>query len=341
MPAQALRGLPPATAVALLQARRRSALWPSFRCAPRRRTPPHLPPPPPLQDACLELRLKEAEQLPGALRKMSLALSALPKMEGFIREVCALVLYEGGGGAPPDPAAPAAPPAPHAPQEVVAALRRWAAQLREHRQLQDLTLVLSRQLRGRASAAATSDGRPLPAPTGGGDGACLAPSELVHQAGPLPRSPPACGRGVRAPAVSPVPPSTPHLPRARQVRELIQHERQAQQALASYEQADLQLGAGPDQLLAKMVTHFQRLFDVRGTQVRARPPVHPAPPRSLARPISRRPPARTGRAPQDERALPLFPRADQLHTGPQGGARAPPPTSAHTPPRDRTISPAR
>ena len=84
-------------------------------------------------------------------------------------------------------------------------------------------LVLSRQLRGRARPADAAA-----AAAAASDGICLAPSELVHQ-----------------------------------VRELVQHEKKAQLALANFAQADLQLGAGADELLGKLVAHFERLFDVK------------------------------------------------------------------------------
>ena len=41
-----------------------------------------------LQDACRELRVTDPTQLSISLRQMALALTALPKMEGFIKEVC-------------------------------------------------------------------------------------------------------------------------------------------------------------------------------------------------------------------------------------------------------------
>jgi len=48
-----------------------------------------------LQDCCRELQISDAMLLPSALRKMCRALAALPPMETFIRDVCALVLSHG------------------------------------------------------------------------------------------------------------------------------------------------------------------------------------------------------------------------------------------------------
>ena len=45
-----------------------------------------------LQDACRELQLHDAALLPAALRKMCRALAALPPMEAFVRDVCAVAL---------------------------------------------------------------------------------------------------------------------------------------------------------------------------------------------------------------------------------------------------------
>ena len=97
-----------------------------------------------LGDSCRELRLSDAAALAAALRKMSRALGALPKMEAFIHSVCALVLYE----APPGAAA--APPAEGGvPEQVLATLRGWVASLRELRQLRGCVEELSADVRSR------------------------------------------------------------------------------------------------------------------------------------------------------------------------------------------------
>lgn len=170
-----------------------------------------------IQDSCLELQLAEATQLPASLRKVRLALSALPKMEAFIRDVCALVLYE----SPPGGARTDRPRAPGAPQEVLEALRNWAVQLREWRSLQDFMLALSRQLRNRATQEDSGTG-PIGVP--------LAPSELLEA-----------------------------------VRELVANERRSLRAIDNFEQADLRVerNAEAGELLAKLLKHFQKLFDVR------------------------------------------------------------------------------
>ena len=170
-----------------------------------------------IQDSCLELQLAEATQLPASLRKVRLALSALPKMEAFIRDVCALVLYE----SPPGGARTDRPRAPGAPQEVLEALRSWAVQLREWRSLQDFMLALSRQLRNRAAVEDSGAG-PIGVP--------LAPSELLEA-----------------------------------VRELVANEKRSLRAIDNFEQADLRVERNADagELLAKLLKHFQKLFDVR------------------------------------------------------------------------------
>ena len=173
-----------------------------------------------LQDSCRELRLSDAAALPAALRKMSRALGALPKMEAFIHSVCALVLYE----APPGAAA--APPAEGGvPEQVLATLRGWVASLRELRQLRGCVEELSADVRSRdlvAGEAPTAELKAAPP---------LSPAELSAA-----------------------------------VRELVHQERRALAALDNFTKADLAVRLNPEELLTKILAHFQRLFDVKSSE---------------------------------------------------------------------------
>ena len=92
-----------------------------------------------LQNCCRELQLTDAQLLPSALRKMCRALAALPPMEAFIREVCALALSR---------AAPTEAPSVRVPstKAVLLVLQRWTHELGELEQLRDLVAVLSQAL---------------------------------------------------------------------------------------------------------------------------------------------------------------------------------------------------
>ena len=83
-----------------------------------------------LQDSCLELQLRDATLLPGAIRKMCRALAALPPMEAFIRDVCALVLSRGSAAEVTGGRVPST-------KTVLHILQAWAKELRQLQQMQD------------------------------------------------------------------------------------------------------------------------------------------------------------------------------------------------------------
>ena len=127
-----------------------------------------------LQDCCRELQLTDAQLLPSALRKMCRALAALPPMEAFIRDVCALALSRGA------PTAPTAAPSGRVPstKAVLLVLQRWAHELGELEQLRDLVAVLSQAL-GKRTLPGGAFGvvSPLAAP---GALEPLTPRDILH-----------------------------------------------------------------------------------------------------------------------------------------------------------------
>lgn len=177
-----------------------------------------------LQDCCRELQLRDAQLLPAAMRKMCRALAALPPMENFIRDVCALALAHGAlaGAADTDTGG-------HVPSTVVVLqiLKRWAHELRQLRQLQDFVAVLSEALRDRALPGSAQDPIDVPA---------VAPVELAP-------------RDI-----------------LESVQELVTQERKALRALDTFQRADMHLKLQPDDLVSKLCTHFERLFEVRSTE---------------------------------------------------------------------------
>ena len=96
-----------------------------------------------LQDSCRELQLQDAHLLPSALRKMCRALAALPPMEAFIRDVCALTLAR---GATNDATVHRVP----STKLVLHQLERWSRELHELSRLQDFVTLLSGCLQKRA-----------------------------------------------------------------------------------------------------------------------------------------------------------------------------------------------
>ena len=124
-----------------------------------------------LQNCCRELQLTDAQLLPSALRKMCRALAALPPMEAFIREVCALALSR---------AAPTEAPSVRVPstKAVLLVLQRWTHELGELEQLRDLVAVLSQAL-GKRTLPGGAFGvvSPLAAP---GALEPLTPRDILH-----------------------------------------------------------------------------------------------------------------------------------------------------------------
>ena len=179
-----------------------------------------------LQNCCRELQLTDAQLLPSALRKMCRALAALPPMEAFIREVCALVLSR---------AAPTEAPSVRVPstKAVLLVLQRWTHELGELEQLRDLVAVLSQAL-GKRTLPGGAFGvvSPLAAP-GAAPGALepLTPRDILHA-----------------------------------VNDLVQQERKALRAIDTFERADLHLHLQPEDLLSKLCTHFGRLFSLKSTE---------------------------------------------------------------------------
>ena len=179
-----------------------------------------------LQNCCRELQLTDAQLLPSALRKMCRALAALPPMEAFIREVCALALSR---------AAPTEAPSVRVPstKAVLLVLQRWTHELGELEQLRDLVAVLSQAL-GKRTLPGGAFGvvSPLAAP-GAAPGALepLTPRDILHA-----------------------------------VNDLVQQERKALRAIDTFERADLHLHLQPEDLLSKLCTHFRRLFSLKSTE---------------------------------------------------------------------------
>jgi len=123
-----------------------------------------------LQDCCRELQLQDAQLLPSALRKMCRALAALPPMEAFIRDVCALALSHASPGAT-NGQMPST-------TVVLQILQRWGHEVGELEQLRDLVAVLSEALCNRAlpgSAGATVSTTATPA----GGTTTLAPRDML------------------------------------------------------------------------------------------------------------------------------------------------------------------
>ena len=179
-----------------------------------------------LQNCCRELQLTDAQLLPSALRKMCRALAALPPLEAFIREVCALALSR---------AAPTEAPSVRVPstKAVLLVLQRWTHELGELEQLRDLVAVLSQAL-GKRTLPGGAFGvvSPLAAP-GAAPGALepLTPRDILHA-----------------------------------VNDLVQQERKALRAIDTFERADLHLHLQPEDLLSKLCNHFGRLFSLKSTE---------------------------------------------------------------------------
>ena len=187
-----------------------------------------------LQDCCRELQLGDARLLPAALRKMCKALSALPPMEAFIRDVCAIatsrggVAHEGlaaGGGGGRVPST----------KLVLQTLKRWASELRSLHQLHDFVGVLSDTLRQRSLPGMLGDDPAAAKGQKGGDAATMPLRDI-----------------------------------AAAVETLVQQERKALRALDSFSAADTHLQSTlqlhPEDMLGRMLTHFQKLFEVKGTE---------------------------------------------------------------------------
>ena len=118
-----------------------------------------------VQECCRQLGLREAALLPAALHRMCKALGALPPMEAFIRDVCAIAAsdassreessYEAVAEGVPDES----PASRSSTKPVLKVLRRWSGEIRQLRQLEDLTALLSDALAKRSvpgDAAPTS-----------------------------------------------------------------------------------------------------------------------------------------------------------------------------------------
>ena len=187
-----------------------------------------------LQDCCRELRLSDARLLPAALRKMCKALAALPPMEAFIRDVCALAMSHGtssgeGGGSRGD--ATRIPSTKH----VLQVLNRWSAELKQLHQLQDFTAVLSDTLRQRSHRGDALGGDADPPPVRGGGGGVLPLRDIASA-----------------------------------VETLVQQERKALRALDSFDGADEHvkkaLRLHPEDVLSQVCGHFSKLFEVKGTE---------------------------------------------------------------------------
>ena len=185
-----------------------------------------------LQDACRELQLHDAALLPAALRKMCRALAALPPMEAFVRDVCAVALSRGapaGGGG-------AAAGGRRVPSTklVLQTLKSWVAELRQLHNLQDFVCVLSDALRKRT----------LP-------GGVAAPGAYGEEE---------VGAGARGPLRE----------ISSAIEELVQQERRALIAIDSFKLADEHIGRqvrmDPADTLRHIVTHFGRLFGVTSTE---------------------------------------------------------------------------
>lgn len=121
-----------------------------------------------LQDCCRELQLQDAQLLPPAVRKLCRALAALPPMEAFIRDVCAIALSR---GAPSEAVSGRVP----STKVVLQVLQRWARELDELERLRDLVAVLSEALSRRALPDAMSSSA---APRGTA-AAALAPRDML------------------------------------------------------------------------------------------------------------------------------------------------------------------
>ena len=111
-----------------------------------------------LQESCRELQLSDATLLPAATRKMCRALAALPPMEAFVRDVCAIALSRGGAHslrAPIDDEAAGEAAAfgrgkVPSTKLVLAILRAWAKELNDLQQHLDFTQMLATILSKRA-----------------------------------------------------------------------------------------------------------------------------------------------------------------------------------------------
>ena len=97
-------------------------------------------------EACHALRLVDGSQLPAAVRKLAAALSALPQMERWVREVCAITSAAAAGRVPN--AADRGPPlsAGLTPERTLGELRKWAASKRELNHLREFAASLSADL---------------------------------------------------------------------------------------------------------------------------------------------------------------------------------------------------
>ena len=180
-----------------------------------------------LQDTCRELQLSDPNLLPAAVRKMCRALAALPPMESFIREVCAVALSRGA----PAGAETKVP----STKLVLQILKTWAVELRELQQYVDFSALLSELLRKRtlpggktggmltkdAKAASVGVSMPLRDIT-------FAVEELVGQ-------------------------------ERKSMRALDTFER-----ADAY--VDQQLKLDPSDLTSKLIAHFRKLFDVKSAE---------------------------------------------------------------------------
>ena len=182
-----------------------------------------------LQDSCRELQLSDAALLPAAIRKMCRALAALPPMETFVRDVCALALQRPGSSAA------AKPGSVPSTKLVLQTLRTWAVELRDLQQLLDFAAMLS-DLLGKRAIPGGATREPQRGKTGEIEVATTMPlRDIAHAVEEL------VGQERKA------------------LRALDSFER----ADAYVEQ---QMRLDPSDLLSKLCAHFCRLFELKSVE---------------------------------------------------------------------------
>ncbi|KAJ9515477.1 hypothetical protein QJQ45_016477 [Haematococcus lacustris] len=118
-----------------------------------------------VQDVCIELDVSDVTALITHLRKLLRVVSAVPRMEAFIGEVCEAVYTKGSAllpqamqGGPKDPTKPGSPPLP--PPQVLPVLTSWVAALKDAAGMKALLASVAQLLGQRTEQAARVAGQP-------------------------------------------------------------------------------------------------------------------------------------------------------------------------------------
>ena len=181
-----------------------------------------------LKDVCRALGLGDAATILPSLRKMQRVLTAVPRMEKFIRDVCAFVFMHADKAGRLRPLPKTASGAASQPQQliedVVPTLRQWLAELQTLGSLKALRSRVAEELQRGTAAAGLQVSQAT-------DGAEFSDDQMVHA-----------------------------------VHALVELESKVSVQREAFETADKHLHDQPEVLLNRIVLHFQHLFGVKSVQ---------------------------------------------------------------------------